>query len=124
MLSAIPTGPAPAMPPSPAVTNSPLDTSVRFSTLPGTEPATSKPRPLKTEMLPIVELRSYPDNPRPRSPERVAQINGSVGEFCWTTPILVDAEGSVSGGHGRLEAAEQRGMDQVPVIGLAHLSPE
>ena len=62
--------------------------------------------------------------PRIHSPEQIAQINGSIGEFGWTTPILIDAEGGVIGGHGRLEAAVQRGMDRVPVIRLAHLTPE
>ena len=61
--------------------------------------------------------------PRIHSPQ-IAQINGSIGEFGWTTPILINAEGGVIGGHGRLEAAVQRGMDQVPVIRLAHLTPE
>ena len=84
----------------------------------------SKPKPLNIEMLPFAELRRYGENPRIHNPEQVAQINGSVGEFGWTTPVLIDAEGSVIGGHGRLEAAEQRGMDEVPVIRLAHLTPE
>jgi ParB-like chromosome segregation protein Spo0J len=75
-------------------------------------------------MLPIADLKRYPENPRTHSPEQIAQINGSIGEFGWTTPILINAEGGVIGGHGRLEAAVQRGMDQVPVIRLAHLTPE
>ena len=75
-------------------------------------------------MIPIANLKRYPDNPRTHSPEQIAQINGSIGAFGWTTPILIDAEGGVIGGHGRLEAAEQRGMDRVPVIRLAHLTPE
>ena len=36
-------------------------------------------------------MKRYPENPRTHSPEQVAQINGSIGEFGWTTPILVDA---------------------------------
>ena len=84
----------------------------------------SKPKPLKIEMLPIADLKRYPENPRTHSPEQIAQINGSIGEFGWTTPILIDADNAVIGDHGRLQAAEQRGMEQVPVNRLPHLTPE
>ena len=61
----------------------------------------------------IANLKRYPENPRSHSPEQIAQINSSIGEFGWTTPVLIDTECCTTGGHGRLEVAEQRGMDQV-----------
>ena len=73
---------------------------------------------------PISDLKRYPENPCIHSPEQIAQINGSIGAIGWTTPILIDAEGGVIGGHDRLEAAVQRGMERAPVIRLAHLTPE
>ena len=75
-------------------------------------------------MLPVAELKRYPENPHTRSPEQIAPIKGSIGEFGWMTPILIDADNTVVDGHDRLQAAEQRGMGEVPVIRLAHLSPE
>ena len=75
-------------------------------------------------MLPVAELKRYPENPHTRSPEQIAPIKGSIGELGWMTPILIDADNTVIDGHDRLQAAEQRGMGEVPVIRLAHLSPE
>ena len=62
-------------------------------------------------------------NSRTHSDEQVAQVAASIKEFGWTSPILVDGEGTVIAGHARLMAARKLGMDQVPVIVLAHLTP-
>src|ERR1017187_480199 len=62
-------------------------------------------------------------NSRTHSDEQVAQVAASIVEFGWTNPILVDGEGTVIAGHARLLAARKLGMDQVPVIVLAHLTP-
>lgn len=50
------------------------------------------------------------------------QISRSIAEFGWTNPILVDEHNAIIAGHGRLEAAKQRGMAEVPTIMLAGLS--
>src|ERR1017187_1202878 len=62
-------------------------------------------------------------NSRTHSDEQVAQVAASIKEFGWTSPILVDGEGTVIAGHARLMAARKLGMDQVPVIVLTHLTP-
>lgn len=41
-------------------------------------------------------------NPRTHSDAQVAQIAGSIVEFGFTNPILVDAKAGVIAGHGRL----------------------
>jgi hypothetical protein len=53
----------------------------------------------------------------------VAKIAASIVEYGWTNPVLVDGDNGVIAGHGRLAAARKLGLDQVPVIELAHLSP-
>jgi len=53
----------------------------------------------------------------------VAQITASIAEFGWTNPILVDGENAGIAGHGRLLAARQLGLSEVPVIEPAHLTP-
>jgi DNA modification methylase len=68
------------------------------------------------------ELVPYAKNSRTHSDEQVAQIAGSMKEFGWTNPILVDDEGVIIAGHGRLLAAQRLGVDEVPVIELAGLS--
>jgi ParB-like chromosome segregation protein Spo0J len=46
-----------------------------------------------------------------------------IVEFGWTNPTLVDAEGRIVAGHGRLLAARKLRLDFVPVIILGHLTP-
>ena len=52
----------------------------------------------------------------------MALIAGSIREFGFTNPILVDGENGIIAGHGRLLAARKLGLAEVPVIELAHLS--
>ena len=71
----------------------------------------------------VAELVPYARNARTHSEAQVAQIAASIREFGFTNPILVDGEHGVIAGHGRLLAARQLGMAEVPVIELAHLTP-
>ena len=81
-------------------------------------------QPGSIEQLRIDELRPYARNPRTHSDDQVAKLAASLVEFGWTMPILVNDELEVIAGHGRLLAARRLGLDAVPVIRLAHLSPE
>jgi DNA modification methylase len=71
----------------------------------------------------VTDLIPYARNSRTHSDEQVAQIAASIKEFGWTNPILVDADGSIIAGHGRLLAARKLGYDEVPTIELGHLTP-
>lgn len=75
------------------------------------------------ELWPIERLIPYERNARTHSPEQVAQIAASITEFGFTNPILVDGDDGILAGHGRLAAAKDLALDQVPVIVLDHLSP-
>ncbi len=77
---------------------------------------------LKIEIRAIDALIPYVRNARTHSDEQVAQIAGSIKEFGWTNPILVDGENGIIAGHGRLLAARKLGLDKVPVIELANLT--
>ena len=68
-------------------------------------------------------LRGYDRNARTHSDEQVAQIAASIREFGFNNPILVDETSTIIAGHGRLAAALRLGLDTVPVIVLAHLTP-
>lgn len=78
---------------------------------------------LHIEYRPVESLVPYINNARTHSDEQVAQIAASMIEFGWTSPLLVDGHNGLIAGHGRLLAARKLGMDTVPVIELAHLSP-
>jgi DNA modification methylase len=47
---------------------------------------------------------------------------GSIKEFGFTNPILVDADGVIIAGHGRTMAAQRLGMKEVPCLRLSHLT--
>lgn len=67
-------------------------------------------------------LLPYARNSRTHSDVQVAQIAASIKEFGWTNPVLVDAEGTIIAGHGRVLAARKLGEKRVPVIELGHLT--
>jgi DNA modification methylase len=67
-------------------------------------------------------LRRNPRNARRHSDRQIAQIAASIQNFGFLVPILADEENTLIAGHGRLSAAEQIGITDVPVVRINHLS--
>jgi ParB-like chromosome segregation protein Spo0J len=78
---------------------------------------------LAVEYRAIGDLIPYARNARTHSAAQVALIAGSIREYGFTNPVLVDGESGIIAGHGRVMAARQLGLATVPVIELAHLTP-
>ena len=78
---------------------------------------------LKIESLPIDVLVPYIRNARTHSDEQVAQIAASIKEFGFTNPVLIDQDGGIIAGHGRVMAARKLSLEAVPCIRLSHLTP-
>jgi len=74
------------------------------------------------EYWPLQRLIPYARNARTHDEGQVAQIAGSIAEFGFVNPILVGDDNVIIAGHGRLLAAQQLGLEQVPVIVLGHLT--
>ena len=70
----------------------------------------------KIERRPILDLVPYARNSRTHSDSQVDQIAASMREWGWTNPVLVDEDGGIIAGHGRVLAAQRIGMVEVPVI--------
>ncbi len=68
------------------------------------------------------ELKPHPDNPRQHTRRQIQQLAHSIETFGFIVPVLVDAESNVIAGHGRLLAARELGMTQVPTICLHGLN--
>lgn len=68
------------------------------------------------ERWPIDDLLPYARNSRTHSDAQIAQIVASMKEFGWTIPVLVDEEGTILAGHGRVLAARVLRFEEVPVI--------
>ena len=75
-------------------------------------------------LRPIQTLQAYGRNSRTHSDAQVASLAASLKEYGWTNPVLVDGDGVIVAGHGRVLAARKLGMTEVPTISLAHLSPK
>jgi DNA modification methylase len=71
----------------------------------------------------IETLKLNPQNPRTHSPAQIRKIARSIRDLGFNNPILVDGEGMILAGHGRLAAAKHLGLENVPTIELGHLSP-
>ena len=67
----------------------------------------------------VADLLPYARNSRTHSDEQVAQIAGSIREFGFVNPVLIDGENGIIAGHGRILAARKLGMAEVPTIRLA-----
>jgi ParB/Sulfiredoxin domain len=76
----------------------------------------------RIELWPTDRLRPYERNPRTHSETQVDQIAASMVEFGWTNPVLVDEQGDILAGHGRLLAARKLGLAEVPMIRFEHLN--
>jgi ParB-like chromosome segregation protein Spo0J len=70
----------------------------------------------KVEKRSVSALIPYARNARTHSDEQVAQIAASIKEWGWTTPVLVDEDGGIIAGHGRVLAARKLGIDEVPCM--------
>jgi DNA modification methylase len=66
-------------------------------------------------------IKPEPRNARTHSKTQVAEIVASIRQFGFSNPLLIDTEGVIIAGHGRLLAAKSLGLDSVPTITLPHL---
>lgn len=73
-------------------------------------------------MLAVEHLIPYANNSRTHGDAQIAQIAASIKEFGFTNPVLIDGEGGIIAGHGRVLAARKLSMAEVPCIRLSHLT--
>jgi ParB-like chromosome segregation protein Spo0J len=66
--------------------------------------------------MPIGKLLPYARNARQHSDAQIAQIAASIKEWGWTIPVLVDEANTLIAGHGRVLAAHQLGLPDVPTM--------
>ena len=74
------------------------------------------------EQIPTAELIPYIRNARTHSEIQVQQIAGSIQEFGFCNPVLIDAANGIIAGHGRVMAAQLLKLETVPCLRLSHLT--
>lgn len=80
--------------------------------------------PDQIEHLDVMGLIPNSRNARTHTKHQVHHISASIKVFGFTNPVLIDADGTIIAGHGRVEAAKQLGMREVPCIRIEHLSED
>lgn len=78
---------------------------------------------LNIEYLPIEEIKPYENNAKIHTPEQIEQIKKSIEDFGFNDPVAIWHETIVEG-HGRIIAAKELGIKEIPVIRLDHLTDE
>jgi ParB family chromosome partitioning protein len=67
-------------------------------------------------------LIPYANNSRTHSDDQINQVASSIKEFGFTNPVLIDEQGGIIAGHGRVMAAKKLGLSEVPTITLEGLT--
>ncbi len=76
---------------------------------------------LAVRWQPVDALKADPNNARAHSDRQVERIADSIAAFGFNVPVLVDGEGGVLAGHGRVLAARRLGLKEAPTIVIDHL---
>lgn len=74
------------------------------------------------KMVETSKLIPYVNNARTHSQEQVNKLRGSLREFGFINPVIIDADYNVIAGHGRLMAAKEEGIEEVPCVLVDYLS--
>ena len=81
-------------------------------------------RNLEIKYRDIVEIKPYINNSRIHSDEQIEKISKSIQEFGFNNPVLIDEDGTVIAGHGRVLAAKKIGLFEIPTITLIGLTDD
>ena len=74
------------------------------------------------EKVNIDRLVPYARNARTHSKEQILQLRASLREFGFVNPVIVDKDLNVIAGHGRILAAKEEGIGEVPCVFAEHLT--
>jgi DNA modification methylase len=78
----------------------------------------------RIEHLEIADLKPNPRNARLHSKKQLHQIAASIREFGFNSIVVIDEDGVILVGHGRVEAAKLAGLTTLPVLRVTHLTDE
>ena len=93
----------------------------RTQTVP-TKPALARNLNLKVDYRSPSGLKPYERNARTHSKKQVSQIAASIRQFGFNNPVLISEKDEIIAGHGRVLAALELGLKEVPTVRLEHLT--
>ena len=74
------------------------------------------------KLIPISKLVPYVNNARTHSPAQINKLRSSLREFGFINPVIIDRDYGVIAGHGRILAAKEEGITEVPCVFADHLT--
>lgn len=74
------------------------------------------------QLVSIAKLVPYANNARTHSPEQITKLRSSLREFGFINPVIIDRDYGVIAGHGRILAAKEEGIKEVPCVFADHLT--
>ena len=74
------------------------------------------------QLIPLGKLVPYVNNARTHSPEQLTKLRSSLREFGFINPVIIDRDFNVIAGHGRIAAAKEENMDEVPCVFVDYLT--
>ncbi|WP_337742246.1 ParB N-terminal domain-containing protein, partial [Acidaminococcus intestini] len=74
------------------------------------------------KLIPIDELIPYVNNARTHSPEQINKLRASLREFGFINPVIIDKDKNIIAGHGRVMAAREEGIQEVPCVLVDYLT--
>ena len=74
------------------------------------------------QLVDINKLVPYANNARTHNKEQLLKLRSSLREFGFVNPVIIDREYNVLAGHGRIMAAKEEGIAEVPCVYADHLT--
>ena len=74
------------------------------------------------QLVPLSKLVHYINNARTHSPEQVTKLRSSLREFGFVNPVIIDRDYGIIAGHGRVMAAKEEGIEEVPCVFVDYLT--
>lgn len=74
------------------------------------------------QLVSIGKLVPYVNNARTHSKEKITKLRSSLREFGFVNPVIIDREFNVIAGHGRILAAKEENIEQVPCVFVDYLT--
>lgn len=74
------------------------------------------------QLISVAQLIPYQNNARTHSKEQINKLRSSIREFGFVNPVIIDREYNIIAGHGRIAAAREEGITEVPCVFVDHLT--
>lgn len=74
------------------------------------------------ELVSIDKLIPYVNNARTHSKEQINKLRSSLREFGFINPVIIGRDYGIIAGHGRVMAAREEGISEVPCVFVDHLT--